>query len=62
MKPSVKMIELIDSDTGKKEPYVVELKLLGKGFYGSVFKAVHKYNPNKVFAVKVIQLQNKDSK
>ena len=61
-KKTVKLIELIDKDTGKKEPYVLELNQLGKGFYGTVFKAVHQFNPNMVFAVKVIKLQNQSSK
>lgn len=57
LRNNVKLIELHDVVTNKLEPYILELDLLGKGFYGAVYKAVHQHNPNMVFAVKVINMQ-----
>ena len=33
------------------------MDLVGKGFYGAVYRAVHQYNPTRVYAVKVITLK-----
>jgi serine/threonine protein kinase len=59
---NIKLIQLIDKETGKTEPYIMELNLVGKGYYGSVYKAVHQHNPNMVFAVKVINLQREETR
>lgn len=59
---NVKLVELYDVVTNRMEPYILELNLLGKGYYGAVYKAVHQHNPNMVFAVKVISLQRQETR
>ena len=52
----VKIIEILEHSSNVPQPYILDMKSLGKGSYGSVHKATHRDNPSKKFAVKVIKL------
>jgi serine/threonine protein kinase len=57
----VKVITLHDNKN-QKENYLLSEKVLGKGKYGTVHKAVNERDPSKVYAVKVIRLQSEKVK
>lgn len=50
----VKVITLKDNKNNE-EKYMLLERILGKGKFAKVYKAVHMNNPDKVFAVKVIE-------
>jgi hypothetical protein len=53
----VKMVILKDQKN-KQESYMLSEAILGKGKSGQVYKATNANDPNKVFAVKVIRIDN----
>lgn len=52
------MLTLHDQETGVEDRYALSSSPVGEGKYAKVYKAINVNDPSKVFAVKVIKIEN----
>ena len=53
----INIINKMNNDEGWYEMYQ-KIETIGKGTYGTVFKAKHSKDPNKIVAIKKLKLEN----
>lgn len=57
---NIKILTLKNEETGEEDLYAMNLKTLGSGKFGKVYKATNWPQQTKIFAVKVIELTSEE--
>lgn len=57
---NIKILTLKNEETGEEDLYAMNLKALGSGKFGKVYKATNWPQQTKIFAVKVIELTSEE--